>query len=82
MKDNKKPRLIPKVTMKRLDNDESTRNNTRITSLNGVWSLEFILTTDVGDAYAKVWYVLNIMCDPTVQNECFLDDCDMLDNGV
>ena len=55
-----------------------TRNSTRIGSLNGVWSLELYIKTDVGGAWFKCWYVINFLCDPTVQYSCFLEDCDML----
>ena len=63
------------------------RNSTRIASLNGVWSMELIIKTDVGGAKVKAWYVLNLLCDPMIQHGCGIQDddnstvgsaCDML----
>lgn len=61
---------------------EDARNATRIASLNGVWSVEVYVRTDVGGYYIKGWYIMNLLCDPTVQNECMLEDCDMRRNKI
>lgn len=45
------------------------KNDTRIASLNGAWTVDLRLKTDVGGASMRVWYSFNLMCDPLIQNE-------------
>lgn len=65
-----------------MDNNKSTKSDSRIASILGTWTGLTNLKTDVGKYSLKANYILHVVCDSMRVNSCSLPGCSEMDNQI